>query len=1681
MFHAFCIYIPYWHRAVLQELVFEKRKMMNMEHQTVLSDSETDLDTTYDVLVEALPNDSSICMATKASCLSEKQMSETTVNSDNLQNFKTGTQQKVTEWMQQNNENTMKVRKGILFSNLNLQSRLWDRFQMIPRERVSTSDTLKPFLRAFKAICYVLLFCIVLGSAVAAKTSILIMTSSIVKDENARNVNNSPTNTMLIICICFPYALWILTYTARSLFGSSAWPSFKTTTVTLFIELLHSFGLCLLVFHILPKMDMARSLIPLSGIFVIPALLKTLFVISDKSLPGIKRLTLTTVHGIAFLIQFCNLGATSMFSIPLTDNEKQEMVNSVIDNDDVINVIERPKPILTNRIMWELPVSLVFISLSYWENYADGDIYICSFRIPLLDWKKNLLVVKQRLYILTGLWKIGWTMIFAILLIPGFNFSISFSDSDSSNSSMKSISNVPFETTTNPLGNDVSTISPNIRGKRSLLQVASENQNMPNLEKPDTVNNDAQINLTRAIKDRGIESVLHLNENMLTRNLVVPQIVDKDQNIDEKQNSNSTSSSYIPEVIQVNLQKYGVLYLHLVATTLMSYFGGLACKLCMQLFGFTLPIILATPITFGLVLVQQFTEYLPSYVYVWVCPETDGDLRKFHLLWLGVLWISQLITTAHIWSPRNGRMAKIERLFVTPLRCGILTDTSLALRRRLNDRDTSLFNADEDWSFIYDDDEIHKADDVVPQIYACATMWHETRNEMIQLLKSLFRIDVDHSGRYLAQKFYGIRDPDYYEFEAHIFFDDAMDLTDDENSVPNAFVVEFMDSIDDALSSVHERQLQLGPPMRTATPYGARLTWLLPGATKLVVHLKDRHRVRHKKRWSQVMYMYYLLGYRILAQPENLLHRDFCDRSFGSSSEDANQRVRLTNSQLRHRRQASHFTRSVIFNYTTEEVHTQAENTFILTLDGDVDFKPDAVRLLVDRLKKNKKVGAACGRIHPIGSGPIIWYQEFEYAIGHWLQKATEHVFGCVLCAPGCFSLFRGSALMDDNVARCYAIRASEAGHYVQYDQGEDRWLSTLLLQQGYRIDYCAAADALTHAPETFSEFFNQRRRWGPSTLANLIDLLGDWKNTVRLNDNISTPYILYQFFLLVSTILGPATVLLMMAGAFTVVFKTTIIESYAIALTPAIALIIVCLYAKPSTQIIFATIASASYAIVMTIVLVGTVGTAIEGGLTSPNVVFLSILVIIYFIAALLHPEEFTCVIPGALYFICIPTGYLVLTIYYLCNMHVVSWGTREVTLLKGDANSSTKNEAEEEKKKKKKEKKTGILGWLGITSIINETVELFRQVRTMTLANTEKPTKTDQLLEELIIELKDKRLPKELQSEGVVTSSKPDIMESSTKSMNIPPISEDYVNNKGKTETKIYTKTDQQECLQNQILGDGPIKKLDEREVLFWKQLLQKYLYPIKEDKLHQERVVNALKNLRNNVVFGFFMTSALWIALTMQLQLLQDDFKDTDLFIKIPHFDSSQKDLTFEPLGMIFLALFSAILLFQFLGMLSHRWGTILHVLSITDISCSQKFTEKYKIQEVIAKAMELQRVSNIENEPEPDYDDPLPDYEDDDIDDDDEAISTLYTSSCSSMSTACENLGSNFQDARQKRRSLRRKNSAVFNRRGLTTGRTLRRAFERRYRNQLRGDRNGDQHSDSGFNFKDNEKNDGFLSV
>lgn len=70
-------------------------------------------------------------------------------------------------------------------------------------------------------------------------------------------------------------------------------------------------------------------------------------------------------------------------------------------------------------------------------------------------------------------------------------------------------------------------------------------------------------------------------------------------------------------------------------------------------------------------------------------------------------------------------------------------------------------------------------------------------------------------------------------------------------------------------------------------------------------------------------------------------------------------------------------------------------NTFILATDADVKFTPESVIALIDLMMVNTSVGAVCARTHPLGAGPIVWYQKFEYAIGHWFQKVRNIVSYC--------------------------------------------------------------------------------------------------------------------------------------------------------------------------------------------------------------------------------------------------------------------------------------------------------------------------------------------------------------------------------------------------------------------------------------------------------------------------------------------------------------------------------------------------------------------------------------------------------------------------------------------------------------------------------------------------------------
>ncbi|XP_069120486.1 chitin synthase chs-2-like isoform X2 [Argopecten irradians] len=982
-------------------------------------------------------------------------------------------------------------------------------------------------------------------------------------------------------------------------------------------------------------------------------------------------------------------------------------------------------------------------------------------------------------------------------------------------------------------------------------------------------------------------------------------------------------------------------FLIIFAIWLGNFVAYTACKLQMQRVSFAFPLFLSTPVAALGLLLDCMN---PSFLGI----DTDQvcDIYLFDVWWhlpVAAAWfVSMYWVGRYIWFPSQPRLAKMTDLFTSPFCCGILMEQHLILTRRRHTRKIIKVHGERNTYYRLMPESVRESHSegedktgrlIPPMIYACGSLWHESRQEMVHFLKSIFRMDKDQFLRKKAVNTFDVdpADVNYYEYEPHIFFDDAFETNASNERVPNTFVKLFSDLMEEAASSVHEKVMTLNPPIKILTPYGGQLVYLMPGENIMFVHLKDKDKIRPRKRWSQVMYMYYLLGYRILKECQEVVMTAIRDNAFND----------LVSWRQFERQRTGQVEKSQIFNFLDDEILYRAKNTFLLTLDGDIDFTPAAVQLLMDKMRKNDRVGAVCGRIHPIGKGPVVWFQKFEYAIIHWLQKATEHVFGCVLCSPGCFSLFRGSSLMDDNVMRKYTSVSNDASDYIMYDQGEDRWLCSLLLQQGYRIDYTAAADAYTYAPEKFDEFFNQRRRWIPSTIANIMDLLQDGKNVVAVNNDISWLYIFYLYLLMLSTALGPGLVVMMIAGALISVFDTDIISAYVIATVPAVVYAIMCLLAKPKYQILAAQALGALYIFIMAIVFVGIINIAVQENPLHPSVIFIEALILDIIFCAIIHPREFSNVIYATIYYMCMPVSFLLLMIYCLCNMHIMAWGTREIPKIK------TQQEIEEEEKleKEKEEMKNqGFLARFLPRMTFNDISHVLDNLR---LRNRNK----DKMLEILrTMNTKFEMFLKAKQSNGANISAdmmdaddNPEIVVHDKQLSNIDrkvrfdadalqhdqEVSEKANSNANNNEIKETNWVSQSQ------LGNGRILQMNAAEEDFWKSLINRYLYPLENSVASQERIRTKLTELRNNVCAGIGILNLLWIAVNFMFQLR----KPAVIYFTVPD-DVDEENVntnSFEVdvLGLLYVIFFGGVLLIQSIGMYIHRWGTFLQLISATSI--------------------------------------------------------------------------------------------------------------------------------------------------
>ncbi len=550
---------------------------------------------------------------------------------------------------------------------------------------------------------------------------------------------------------------------------------------------------------------------------------------------------------------------------------------------------------------------------------------------------------------------------------------------------------------------------------------------------------------------------------------------------------------------------------HIVMSFVGYFVVWVSCTMTLSQLSVGIPLLLSTP---AAIAIYYFLESIGSNHFFNFHYENGLFHHYFPTLPIiaCLLWVGELLAMGvYICIKTNIILAKDQDMFLTPHYDSIFLEQHTILNRQVKKGRR-----------IRNEDEVS----IMPKrrnprmIFICSTMYREADYEMKQMLKSIFRVSQHYESEYKNDKASCDR------YESHIFFDGAINANQIED-----FGLQLLSLLKETLN------VNLKQAFKKETPYGYRLSWkigLTEAKMPFYIHFKDKTKVKAKKRWSQVMYMSYVLKHRIKTDTELPLNPD---------------------------------------------------DTFILTTDADIDFKAQSVVVLLDMLEPNTNVAAVCARTHPKGQGLMYWYQLFDYAIGHWFQKPAEHILGSVLCSPGCFSVFRCSAL--EKVLEEYSSEVHGASEFLMKDMGEDRWLCSLLIKQGLRLEYCAISEDQTYCPTEFNEYFKQRRRWIPSTVANLVMLISESGIITRGNDSISILYIIFQIIMVFSTAISPATVILVIAAGlqtFGIPHQVTIVILFILSVIYGF----ICLMASPKTQLDVSKLLTFFFALIMSVVIVG-------------------------------------------------------------------------------------------------------------------------------------------------------------------------------------------------------------------------------------------------------------------------------------------------------------------------------------------------------------------------------------------------------------------------------------------------------------------------------------------------------------
>ncbi len=165
----------------------------------------------------------------------------------------------------------------------------------------------------------------------------------------------------------------------------------------------------------------------------------------------------------------------------------------------------------------------------------------------------------------------------------------------------------------------------------------------------------------------------------------------------------------------------------------------------------------------------------------------------------------------------------------------------------------------------------------------------------------------------------------------------------------------------------------------------------------------------------------------------------------------------------------------------------KSKGDIIILADSDSIFVKDTIKNLIKPFHDDE-VGGVTTKQHIIDPNKNIlrkfanWMEHMRFSI----TIPAQSIFGGVGCLPG-----RAIAFRREIIEKHINEFLNETFLGVRYDSGDDRFLTSMALKDGWKTVYQSSAEVYTDCPDNWLKFIKQQIRWARSSQRETILSMG--------------------------------------------------------------------------------------------------------------------------------------------------------------------------------------------------------------------------------------------------------------------------------------------------------------------------------------------------------------------------------------------------------------------------------------------------------------------------------------------------------------------------------------------------------------------------------------------------------------